>query len=138
MSDGPLVNERLRAEMVRGRARSVLAVLCNETDAALRLVEAQTVLGAGAWKQAPPALVPPHTRVVVVAQGVGLFVACRATITYASSSNRKDRLLCYALLCFLSFSVSFHLFVFCVHNSQHITKRITPKQLRSYHGTTRF
>lgn len=92
MSDGPLVNERVRAEMVRGRARSVLAVLSNETDTALRLVEEQTQLGAGAWKQAPPALVPPHTRVVVVAQGVGIFVANRATVTYAASNNRNDRL----------------------------------------------
>ena len=92
MSDGPLVNERVRAEMVRGRARSVLAVLSNETDTALRLVEAQTQLGAGAWKQAPPALVPPHTRVVVVSQGVGIFVANRATVTYASANNRQDRL----------------------------------------------
>jgi len=89
MTDGnfDFVNDKLRNELVRGRPRSVLAVLVNNTEAALKLVPEQIQLGSGTWKQEPVRIVQPRSRAVMICQTSGIFTANRGTVVYASVNS---------------------------------------------------
>ena len=91
------VTEKVRNELVRGRPRSVLAVVVNNTETELKLIPEQSQLGAGAWKQEPVRLLQPHSRAVIISQGSGFLGANRGTVTYSASGNPRE-CLCFSPL----------------------------------------